>query len=317
MLKLIDQKGIEEIIGYVNDVQPQLNETKKELGDYVTFLKQGNYDLSENGTIDEQIKRYETVLDKYDEISSRRKEISEKGKVMKEMIETMQKKVNEMLSVTGDKDQMDEIHDEMVYKLMELEDEKCNRRKAELEKLLRNKVRKEDIERLKGIVDENEIKQLQEWSSMKCGEVVFDSDKDNWNPNTSVFDDKVMNRSNLIFVVEDTSNNKFGLYTTTKVEKYDSYHTDQNAFLFSLKSNGRLNDMQKYNISFKKYGFYLCHKSNENIFWIGNGSDICIKKKGNPGSYCNQRGFNYQGISNALCGGSKFTPKRITVIQMK
>ena len=123
-----------------NDVQPQLNETKKELGDYVTFLKQGNYDLSENGTIDEQIKRYETVLDKYDEISNRRVEINKKGKVMKEMIETMQKKVNEMLSVTGDKDQMDEIHDEMVYKLMELEDEKCNRRKEELEKLMKVKI---------------------------------------------------------------------------------------------------------------------------------------------------------------------------------
>ena len=210
MLKLIDQKGIEEIIGYVNDVQPQLNETKKELGDYVTFLKQGNYDLSENGTIDEQIKRYETVLDKYDEISNRRMKISEKGKVMKEMIETMQKKVNEMLSVTGDKDQMDEIHDEMVYKLMDLEDEKCNRRKAELEKLLRNKVRKQDVERLKGIIDENEIKQIQEWSSKKCGEVIFDSNKDNWSQNTSVFDDRVINKSHLIFLVEDNDNNKFG-----------------------------------------------------------------------------------------------------------
>ena len=33
---------------------------------------------------------------------------------------------------------------------------------------------------LNGIVDKEEIKQLQEWTSLKCGEVVFDSEKDDW-----------------------------------------------------------------------------------------------------------------------------------------
>ena len=41
-----------------------------------------------------------------------------------------------------------------------------------------------------------------------------------------------MNRSNLIFVVEDSNNNKFGEYGIDE----PGY---SNMFLFSLKSNGR------------------------------------------------------------------------------
>ena len=61
------------------------------------------------------------------------------------------------------------------------------------------------------------------------------------------------------------------------------------------------------------------------MFHIGYGWDIRIKRKGVNGSYCSQYSFNYEGISNALCGrvvdknekGEKFTPLRIQVIQME
>ena len=56
-----------------------------------------------------------------------------------------------------------------------------------------------------------EKKQIENWTNLECGEVVFDSTKDNWSQNISVFNEKIQNRSNLTFIVEDEQKNKFGL----------------------------------------------------------------------------------------------------------
>ena len=51
-----------------------------------------------------------------------------------------------------------------------------------------------------------------------------------------------MNRSNLVFVVEDTNNNKFGCYLPIKIDKYDTdVPGNKDMLLFSLKSSGRTN----------------------------------------------------------------------------
>ena len=57
------------------------------------------------------------------------------------------------------------------------------------------------------------MKQLEEWTNKKkCSEIIFDSDIYDWSKNTSVFGEKVINKSNLLFVVEYTNNNKFRGY---------------------------------------------------------------------------------------------------------
>ena len=48
-----------------------------------------------------------------------------------------------------------------------------------------------------------QIRQLEEWTGLQWGEVVFDSDKDNWSVNTSVFDDKIKGKKQLLFVIEN------------------------------------------------------------------------------------------------------------------
>ena len=63
MLKVIDQQGIQNIIQYITTIQPILNQTKTELENYINFLKQGNYDLSSNGTVDDQINRFMQCLE--------------------------------------------------------------------------------------------------------------------------------------------------------------------------------------------------------------------------------------------------------------
>ena len=55
------------------------------------------------------------------------------------------------------------------------------------------------------LVSQQEIQKLEEWTLLKCSDIIFDSDIDNWSGNTSVFDDKVMNRSQLLFVILKSS----------------------------------------------------------------------------------------------------------------
>ena len=45
------------------------------------------------------------------------------------------------------------------------------------------------------------MKQLEEWTEMKCSQIIFNSDVDNWAENTSVFDEKVLGKKQLLFVV--------------------------------------------------------------------------------------------------------------------
>ena len=115
----------------------------------------------------------------------------------------------------------------------------------------------------KTIFSRDEAEQLEQWTNLEIGDVIFDSEKDDWNINTSVFGDKVMNRKSLIFIVEDTSGNKFGCYTTRKISQYNAYQTDSDAFVFSLKSNGRVHGMKKFNISDSSRGFYFVSENRQ------------------------------------------------------
>ena len=135
-----------------------------------------------------------------------------------------------------------------------------------------------------------------------------------------------MNKRNLIVVIEDDKNNKFGCFVSSTIEKYRAEVYDENAFVFSLKNNGRIeegNGMMKFNISLPYDGFCLCQKDEEYLFWIGD-PDIFIMKYEYEGSYLSQRSFDYKGMEDVLIGRTgryfgddgDFTPKRIVVMQM-
>ena len=111
------------------------------------------------------------------------------------------------------------------------------------------------------------MKQLYKWTNKKCSEVIFDSNKDNWNQNTSVFDDRVKGKSNLMFVVEDINNNKFGYSLTSLMnQSLNNWTNDSNAFMFSLKSNGRVNGMYKFEINSNQSNMnWIYHKDNKQL----------------------------------------------------
>ena len=137
-----------------------------------------------------------------------------------------------------------------------------------------------DVPNLNG----DQVKQLEEWTGLECGEILFDSTVDNWSKETTVFNERILGKKQLSFLIEDEDGEKFGYYLNTEViEKYGYYQeTDSKSFKFNLQSKNEKNQSH-------------CYQSEDT--------------------------FDYHGIENALCGKPGymhfFTPKRILVIQMK
>ncbi|BFU21979.1 trichohyalin, putative [Entamoeba histolytica] len=172
------------------------------------------------------------------------------------------------------------------------------------------------------ITSKHQIKQLEEWTEKRISNILFDSDKDDWNYDTSVFGERVMNKEHIIIIIEDEEGNKFGGYINSKIDEVGYYIYDSQSFVFSLESNGRIEGMKKFDIEIPQHAFCLFNQSDDRLFEFGHGySDILVYKENNKTySYCNQYSFEYEGISNALCGKewpNYFTPKRIIVIELK
>ncbi|GAB1225697.1 hypothetical protein ENUP19_0259G0031 [Entamoeba nuttalli] len=168
----------------------------------------------------------------------------------------------------------------------------------------------------------HQIEQLEEWTKRRIGNILFDSVIDDWKENTSVFDQRIMNKEHIIIIIEDEEGNKFGGYVNSKIDKIESYINDSKSFLFSLESKGRIEGMKKFDIQQPQYAFYLDKQPNERLFIFGlYGDDIDVYKENyKTKSSCYQRSFSYSGISNTLCGKQwpeHFIPKRIIAIKMK
>ncbi|BFU26540.1 predicted protein [Entamoeba histolytica] len=178
----------------------------------------------------------------------------------------------------------------------------------------------EKLRIMKGMSTKEIIKQIEEWTEKRINNILFDSDIDNWKENTSVFDQRIMNKENLIIIIEDEEGNKFGGYVNSKIDKIDEWLYDSHSFVFSLESKGRMKGMKKFDIKLPEYAFCLYNQSDNCLFQFG-FNDICVYKENNKTySYCVEFSYEYEGISNALCGKqypSYFTPKRIIVIEMK
>ena len=185
-------------------------------------------------------------------------------------------------------------------------------------------VEKRVNEYLNEVVKEEHQKQLEEWTELKCSNILFDSNIDDWTEDTSVLNERIIRKKQIVFLIEDEDNEIFGYYFNTKIEQIYGYwqQTDSKSFHFNLQSRkNRLKQPMKFEIkNLKNGGIYLCQKTNK--FLIGLG-DISLRKENKKNeSNCGQTEsyIDFHGIKNALCGKiypKNFITKRILVIQMK
>ena len=290
----------------------------------------------------EEMKENENEI-KMNEIKSEKENLNEKNEEMKEEINKMIEREIENLNEENEemmkilKEEQDDFikEKEEINQFIENEQNEKQKHSNENETDSEDCVKKKD--KVWGDKEEKyginivQKKQLEEWTGLECGDVIFDSEIDNWKVNESVFDDKIIGRKQLVIIIEDDHNEKFGYYLNTEIKnEYNKWiSTDNKSFEFNIESNGRLNEMMKFPIKDIKYGCNLYDKWNERLIILGN---IILYKENNKNkSLCLQREdkYDYQGIPNTLCGKAKnkdengefkteyFTPFRIVVIQME
>ena len=165
--------------------------------------------------------------------------------------------------------------------------------------------------------------QLEEWTSLKCGDVLFDSEQHNWRCTTSQFNRSIVGKKQLVFLIEDTEGEKFGYYSNTIIGNTTDRWivTDNSSFEFNLQSkNGRLQQPVKYEVKHLIYGgHFLCRELDEKLIWLGDIRLFKENRKNDCNCQQNNNNFNYHGIQDALDGKVypvTFVPKRIIVIQM-
>ena len=224
------------------------------------------------------------------------------------------------------KNEMNLISEQVYKNILRLEDHETRQKLIENE--IGNIICENKIAKTQWNLTMKQIKQLEKWTSLKCCDILFNSNVDDWSKHASVFNKQIIGKKQLTFIIEDENGEIFGYYYNTEiVENYcDKQETDSISFQFNLQSrNNRLKQPMKFEIKDTKYaGIRLQKTSIDFLIMIG---DIVLYKKNTKNlSFSGQINirFNYHGIKNALCGkvgsyrnGKTFTPKRILVIQME
>ena len=165
---------------------------------------------------------------------------------------------------------------------------------------------------------ENE-QNIESWTNKKIKSIVFDSDIDNWNSGKE-FSKYIIGKSNLLFMIDDMENNRFGGYISSQITKVDTYINDPNAFIFSLQSNKRLKEPTKFGINSPERAFISFTTHDRYIFAFGAGFDIKLDKKETSNmSNSNPMSYYFGPNKKALYGNiypNRFTPKRWVIYQM-
>ena len=155
---------------------------------------------------------------------------------------------------------------------------------------------------------------------MELGQVIFDSDKNDWKINSSIFDEMIIGKEQLLFLIYPKLS--FTIYGGMIYNKIDRYVIDEqdneiiyglsiedeNSFIFSINELGEMKTKGYIRRDSKECAFKLYKSSHENLFTFGQ-SDICIKKNGD----CLFKKQSY----NVEFSEGKMVAKRIVVVQMK
>ena len=185
-------------------------------------------------------------------------------------------------------------------------------------------IRNQERQYLQSIITEPEIQQIERWTEMRFNRILFDSQIDEWNTSV-VFQEKIFNQDKIVIIIEDTEGNIFGSFISERINRkgitWKNGIKDPKAFVFSIRSNGRMKEMKKFGIKETEKAFLLNNSDDEMnwIFLIGNGSDIILwNQKYKTSSQCIQStSFDYENNQYALRGNNlTFSPKRFICIQL-
>ncbi|ELP86707.1 hypothetical protein EIN_306030 [Entamoeba invadens IP1] len=174
----------------------------------------------------------------------------------------------------------------------------------------------------KDILNFIEKVQIEKWSSCKLDKVLFDTSVDSAEKSASLLHTRFEDVEKSVFLIEDDQLNLFGGVTTKKI-KLDEFVDDKNAFLFSLRSNGRLGSPMKFDMkkSESETAIFVGGESSFKLFKFGDG-DVEVGKmliRKNVGVWnciLGQSSYEYGKVRRALTGTTKSKLKRISVYKL-
>ena len=169
-------------------------------------------------------------------------------------------------------------------------------------------------------LQQKQVKQIESWTGLKCGDVLFDSDSCNWSKDHSDLNNKIIGKKQIVFLIEDENGQKFGYYLNNKViRNYMKVKpADWKSFQFTVESNGRLATMDKFDIRDIYAGGYKMGRESEEML-IQIGDMLIMKKERKHKSLCfnaKKQPFDYDDENYLMTGRKYFTVERVVVIQM-
>ena len=237
-------------------------------------------------------------------------------------IESQNTKINNMQSTIKSKENTNEsLKQEIKSKSTQIDGLQRTKSTQEDEiRKLRNKLQPLDIYFNMNSTDRERI---EHWTEKSFHSVIFDSNVMNCTKSSSQFGEKILNKSQLLFLIEDTNGRKFGGFVKAKISSLNSWIYDNEAFVFTLVNNSSIRP-EKFICKNASHAFMSSLRNTPNfLFLMGGkdspftGDDITLRKSDDGAtSYCNQRSYSYTKPRDSLIGTRDFYMKRLLVIQM-
>ena len=161
---------------------------------------------------------------------------------------------------------------------------------------------------------ENELKQIEEWTKLKCSEIIFDTEVDDW-ADQKLFNSRILGKKQFVVIVEDTDGNRFGGYVNAIIDKIrgdenKQFNYDPQSFLFSLNSNGRLPGMMKFESKVSSGSKVILYNHGEgwcSLMDFGEFDLAIVAYQYPVKSRCNQgNAYDYKGIQFPFSGSNEF-----------
>ena len=203
--------------------------------------------------LSQEIMRAETKYDRMSEEIQLKKEILFSGEQLIDEIDAFRNSViaalNNQREEIKDKQRKRNSLSETIIKmkqdLITISQEGVDELKKEIN------IFQEEIRVERYMMNKREMTALEQWTGCKCGDIIFDSDINDWHVDTCQFTKTLMNRSHIAIVIDDGNGNLFGGYVEAIIKSM--WHTDNmslnannasrtvdpNAFVFSIKRDGK------------------------------------------------------------------------------
>ena len=147
----IAQENYQEIANKMNVVQTTFKALQNEAENCANYIQEVSLEIPTNGTYEEQVKTFETIIERTEDIIQQKDEMNKK----REIILKNMKEIFESELLKDNKDIIEDYHEKVVLKLLELKEKN---HENELKK--KNEENKRRIEKLEN-EEKRKIKELE------------------------------------------------------------------------------------------------------------------------------------------------------------